>query len=115
MGFNGVFREKVSDFSLDLRQIQPSVAFGTRGRNALREEGFAWVPNLGSFFKLLEVGVSPYLSFIPILSVLSMFESNEAVGGHLIGPKPWDRIDINFETKNVAAVYGYGLFGCSLC
>ena len=65
MGFNGVFKERISDFSLDLRQIQPSAAFGTRGRNALRGEGFAWVPDLGSFFKLLEVGVSPYLSFIP--------------------------------------------------
>ena len=70
---------------------------------------------LGSFFKLLEVGVSLYFSFIPILSVLSMFESNEAVRGCLIGLKPWDRIDKNFETKNRAAVYGYGLFGCSLC
>ena len=65
VGFNDVFRERVSDFSLDLRQIQPSAAFGTRGRNALRGEGFVWVPDLGSFFKLLEVGVSPYLSFIP--------------------------------------------------
>ena len=74
-----------------------------------------WVPYLGSFFKLLEVGVSPYLSFIPILSVLSMFESNETVRSRLIGPKPWDRIDINLETKIGAAVYGYGLFGCSLC
>ena len=55
-----------------------------------------WVPDLGSFLKLLEVGFSPYLSFIPILSVLSMFESNEAVRGRLIGPKPWDRIDTNF-------------------
>ena len=55
------------------------------------------------------------MSFIPILSVLPMFESNEAVRGRLIGPKPWDRIDINFETKIRAAVYGYGLFGCSLC
>ena len=25
-----------------------------------------------------------------------MFESNEAVRGHLIGPKPWDRIDMNY-------------------
>ena len=56
-------------------------------------------PDLWSFLKLQEVGVSPYLSFILILSVLSMFESNEAVRGRLIGPKPWDRIDINFETK----------------
>ena len=91
-----------------MQEIQPSAAFGTRGRNALRGEGFTWVPDLGSFFKLLEVGFSPYLSFIPILSVLSMFESSEAVRGRLIGPKPWDQIDKNFETKCGAAVYGYG-------
>ena len=33
-----------------------------------------------------------------------MFESNEAVRGRLIGPKPWDRIDKNFGTPNGAAV-----------
>ena len=49
-----------------------------------------------SFDKLREVGVSPYLRFIPVLSTLQMFESNEAVRGRLIGPKPWDRIDRNF-------------------
>ena len=47
-----VFREKVSDFSLDLRQIRPSAVFGTRRRIALRKEGFAWVQDLGSFLKL---------------------------------------------------------------
>ena len=73
-----------------------------------------WVPDLWGFLKLQEVGVSPYLDFIPSLSVLSMFESNEAVRGHLIGPKPWDRIDIIFETKIGASVCGYGLFGCIL-
>ena len=35
-----------------------------------------------------------------------MFESNGAVRGSLIGPKPWDPIDINFETKFGAAVCG---------
>ena len=54
---------------------------------------------LGSFFKLLEVGVSAYLSFIPILSVLLMFRLNEAVRGRWIGPKNWNRIDIIFERK----------------
>ena len=45
-----------------------------------------------------------------------MFESNEAVRDRLIGPKPWNQIDINFETKFGAAAYGYGLFGCvNLC
>ena len=51
---------------------------------------------IGSFFKLLEVGFSPYLSFYSHLNVLLMFELNEVVRGRLIGPKPWDRIDINF-------------------
>ena len=55
-----------------------------------------WVPDLGSFLKLLEVGVSPYLGFILSLSTLRMFESNEVVRGRLIGPKPWDRTDMNF-------------------
>ena len=45
-----------------------------------------------SFFKLLEVGFSPYLGFIPILNVLLMFRLNEAVRGRWIGPKTWDRI-----------------------
>ena len=55
----------------------------TRGRLRLDS-------GIGSFFKLLEVGISPYLSFILILSVLRMFESKEAVRGRLIGPKTWD-------------------------
>ena len=76
--------------------IQPLAVFGARRRTALRGEGFAWVPDLWSFLKLQEVGVSPYLSFIPLLSVLLMFELNEVVRGRLIGPKPWDRIDTNF-------------------
>ena len=33
-----------------------------------------------------------------------MFESSEAVRGRLIGPKPWDRIDMNFLTPIGAAV-----------
>ena len=96
MAENGGFREKVSDFSLDLRQIRPSAVFGTRRRTVLRGEGFAWVPDLWSFLKLREVGVSPYLGFIPSLSTLQMFESIEAVRSRLIGPKPWNRINMNF-------------------
>ena len=86
-----VFREKVSDFSLDLRQIRSSTVFETRRRTALRGEGFAWVLDLWSFLKLQEVGVSPYLVLFPLLSTLQMFESNEAVRGRLIGSKPWNR------------------------
>ena len=50
---------------------------------------------IGSFFKLLEVGFSPYLGFIPILNVLLMFRLNEVVRGRWIGPKTWDRISGN--------------------
>ena len=62
-----------SDLFLKIRTIRPSAVFGTRREAALRGEGFAWVPDLGSFLKLREVGVSPYLGFIPSLSILRMF------------------------------------------
>ena len=45
---------------------------------------------IGSFFKLLEVGFSPYLGFIPIFSTFRMFELMETIRGCWIGPKPWD-------------------------
>ena len=57
--------ERESSFSLEIQVIRPSAVFGTRRRVALRGEGFAWVLDLGSFLKLREVGVSPYLGFIP--------------------------------------------------
>ena len=60
-----IFSERESGFSLEIRTILPSAVFGTRRRTALRGEGFAWVPDLGSFLKLREVGISPYLRFIP--------------------------------------------------
>ena len=82
-----IFRERTSDFSLKYRAIRPSAIVGTRREAALCGEGFAWVPDLRSFDKLCEVGVSPYLSFILYLSTLLMFELNEAVRGRLIGPK----------------------------
>ena len=82
----------MSDFSLEIRMIRPLAVFGTRRRTALRGEGFAWVPDLGSFLKLLEVGVSSYLSFIPSLSVFQCFGWYEALNDCLIGPKTWDRI-----------------------
>ena len=55
------FRERECNFSLKYREIRPSAVFGTRRRTALRGDGFAWVPDFGSFLKLREVGVSPYL------------------------------------------------------
>ena len=83
-----VFGERGSDFSLKYRVIRPSAVFGTRRKASLRGTGYAWTPDLRSFDELREVGLSPYLGFIPSLSTLSMFESNEAVRGRLIGPKP---------------------------
>ena len=84
---------------LDLRQIRPSAVFRTRRRTALRGEGFAWIPDLESFLKLQEVGVSPYLGFIPSFKYLQMFELNEAVRGRLIDPKTWDQIVWIYETQ----------------
>ena len=56
-----IFRERTSCFSLEIREIRPSTAFGTRRKAALRGKGFAWVQDLKSLGKLREVGVSPYL------------------------------------------------------
>ena len=55
-----IFRERMSSFSLSFCAIRPLAVFGTRRKAALRGEGFAWVPDLRSFLKLREVGVSPY-------------------------------------------------------
>ena len=66
---------------------------------------------IGSFFKLLEVGFSPYLGFIPIFSTFRMFRLNEAVRGRLICPKTWDRIDKIFERKMEQPVTDPRLFG----
>ena len=64
---------------------------GTRSKAAIRGEDNAWIPDLRSFDKLCEVGVSPYLDFTLCLSVFTMFELNEAVRGRLIGSKAWNR------------------------
>ena len=53
-----------------------------------------WVPDLGSFLKLREVGVSPYFGFTLYLSVLQCFGLLEALNDRLIGPKAWDQIDL---------------------
>ena len=76
--------------------IRPSAVFGTRRKAALRGEGFAWLPDLGGFDKLREVGVSPYLGFTLYLSVFQCFGWIEALNGRLIGPKTWDRIVVIF-------------------
>ena len=99
---------RMLDFSLSFRQIRQSEVFGARKKGALRGEVYAWVPDLRSFDKLREVGVSPYLDFILYLSTLLMFELNEAVRGRLIGPKSWDRIVIIVETQMVQPVTVHG-------
>ena len=99
-----IFRERRTSFSLDLREIRPSEVFGARRKAAPLDETYAWAPDLRSFNKLREVGVSPYLGFILYLSTLLMFELNEAERGRLIGPKSWDRIVIIFETQRVQPV-----------
>ena len=106
---NGAFcRERRSDFSLEIRAIRPSAIFGTRRIAALRGEGFARVSDLRSLDKLLEVGVSPYLSFTLYLSVFQCFGYLEALNGRLIGPKTWNQIDINFLNLNGAAMTVHG-------
>ena len=70
---------------------------------------------IGSFFKLLEVGFSPYLIFTLILSVFRCFGWFEAVKGRLFGPKTWDRIVgifLGFSVLAVTAQKFRGLFGC---
>ena len=42
-----VFRERVSDFSLEYREIRPSAVFGARRKNILRGTGYAWTPGSG--------------------------------------------------------------------
>ena len=102
------FRVRECNFSLGLRAIRPSAVVGTRRKVALRGEAYAWVLDLRSLVKLREVWDLSYLGFILYLSTLLMFELNEAVRGRLIGPKPWDRIVIIFETQMVQPVTVHG-------
>ena len=43
--------------------IEPLDFFGPRSKVVLRSEGFTWVPVLGVFDKLREVGVLSYLFY----------------------------------------------------
>ena len=84
---------------------------GTRRKVALCIETYAWAPVLGVFDKLREVEVLSYLGFTLCLSVFMMLELFEALNGHLIGPKTWDRIIENFRNPNGQPVTVHGLFG----
>ena len=87
---------------------------GTRRKAVVRSEGFAWVPDLGSFVKLGEVGDSPYMGFTLCLRVMLMFRLVEALNNHLIDPKTWDGSVRNYGTHFRQSVIGYGLFGCNV-
>ena len=78
-------------FSLGLRAIRSSEFVGTTSKMVLLSEGFAWVPDLRSFDKLHEVGVSSYMGFTLCLSTLLMLQLNEALRGRLIGSRSWNR------------------------
>ena len=68
-----VLRERRTSSSLEIRAIQPSAVFGTRRKAVVRGASYAWTPDLRSFDKLFEVGVSPYLGFTLYLSVFQCF------------------------------------------
>ena len=68
-------------------------------------------PGFASFDKLQEVGVFPYLCLFSFLSVFRCFGWFEAVRGRLIGPKTWDRIDLNLLKPNVETVAVTGCLG----
>ena len=56
-----VFSERVCNFSLGFRLIEPSDFFGPRSKMVLCREDYAWAPVLGVFDKLCEVWGLPYL------------------------------------------------------
>ena len=91
MAVFGVFRVRRLDFSLESWEIRPSEVVETRRKATLRGETYAWAPDLRSFEKLCELGVSPYLGFTLYLSVLQCFVWFEALNRRLIGSKSWNR------------------------
>ena len=70
--------------------ILPSDFFEPKSKAALRDESFAWTPVSRVFDKLHEVWVLSYL-FYTLFKCFVMFELIEAVRGHLIGFKSWNR------------------------
>ena len=65
--------ERTSYFYLKYRAIRTSAVFGTRRKAALRGAGYEWTPDLRSFDKIREVGLSPYLGFTLYLRVFEWF------------------------------------------
>ena len=82
-------REFERERKLLSRNTRDPIVGGLRDKkeNCSTRRGLRVGTGFREFLKLREVGVSPYLSFTLIFSVLLMFEFNEAVRGRLIGPK----------------------------
>ena len=57
------FRERSSTFSLEFPAIGQSIFGEARRKVAPHGKGYVWVPVLGSFEKLQEVGVFSYLFY----------------------------------------------------
>ena len=109
--FFRAFRER--ERALLSRNTQDPTVDGLRGEKEKRStrSRLRMDSGLGSFFKLLEVGFSPYLGFIPIFSTFRMFRLIEALNGRLIGPKAWDRIDFIYGTQCEKPVTVRGCLG----
>ena len=89
LGFSNFFLEREPLLSRNTGDPTVGGLRGEKGkrstRNRLRVDS-----DFSEFIQTPRGRISPYLSFIPILSVLRMFRLFEAVRGHLIGPKTWD-------------------------
>ena len=71
---NTDFRERVSNFSLDLSTIGSSVSGEARSKVAPHSKGYAWAPVLGSFDKLQKVGVFSYSVYFWFKSLVNGFD-----------------------------------------
>ena len=90
---NGVFsRERESSFSLRSREIGPLDFNGARRENVLRGAGYAWTSSLRVFDNSKRYDFLPTCVLFKFLRVFPCFDWFEAVRGHLIGPKTWNRI-----------------------
>ena len=67
----GIFRERVSNFSPNFLAIGPSNSSKARSKVTPHGKGYAWVPVLWSFDKLRKVGVFSYLVYSLVKSLVN--------------------------------------------
>ena len=67
----GIFRERVSNFSLNFLAIGPSNSGEARSKVTPYGKGYAWVPVFWSFDKLRKVGVFSYLVYSLVKSLVN--------------------------------------------